>query len=183
MIKCPLCHQRQTLLHVLNNCSVLLQRGQYNQRHNSVLSLLYNAVINHLPQHFEIFVDLKECEKEFPSVIVPTAQRPDMLMWNTDTHKCYVIELTIPYESNFSHADKRKSERYADLVNTIESRGYICKQINIQIGSRGFTDCFSLHPFLHIISLPKRHQHHLLSSIIKVTIEESFRIWLSRNKH
>ena len=51
--KCPLCHQRQTLLHVLNNCSVLLQCRHYNQRHDSVLSLLYNAAINHLPHQFQ----------------------------------------------------------------------------------------------------------------------------------
>ena len=179
--KCPLCHQRQTLLHVLNNCSVLLQCRHYNQRHDSVLSLLYNAAINHLPHQFNIFADLKDCEVKFPSDIIPTAQRPDMLIWNNHTLKFYVIELTIPFETNFFDANKRKSERYTDFMMTIKSKGFTCKQLNIQIGSRGFIDTPSLLPFLDVISIPPHNQRQLLSSIVKVTIKESLKIWLARN--
>ena len=179
--KCPLCHQRQTLLHVLNNCPVLLQCRHYNQRHDSVLSLLYNAVINHLPHQFNIFANLKDCEVKFPSDIISTAQRPDMLIWNNHMLKLYVIELTIPFKTNFFDASKRKYERYTDFIMTIKSKGFTCNQLNIQIGSRGFIDTPSLFSFLDVISIPQRDQCQLLSTIIKVTIEESFKIWLARN--
>ena len=85
--------------HVLNNCPVLLQCRHYNQRHDSVLSLLYNAAINHLPHQFNIFADLKGREAKFPSDIICTAQRPDMLIWNNYTLKFYVIELTISFKT------------------------------------------------------------------------------------
>ena len=179
--KCLLCHQRQTLFRVLNNCSVLLKCRHYNQRHDSVLSLLYNAAINHLPHQFNIFADLKDCEVKFPSDIIPTAQRPDMLIWNNHKLKFYVIELTIPFETNFFDANKRKSERYTDFMMTIKSKGFTCNQLNIQIGSRGFIDTPSLLPFLDVISIPPHNQRQLLSSIVKVTIEESLKIWLARN--
>ena len=90
--------------------------------HNSVLSLLYNAAVNHLPHQFNIFADLKNCEVIFPSDIISTAQMPDMLIWNNHTLKFYVIELTIPFETNFFDANKRKLEWYTDFIMTIKSK-------------------------------------------------------------
>ena len=37
---CPLCGNRQTLLHVLNNCPVALKSDRYTWRHNSVLKAI-----------------------------------------------------------------------------------------------------------------------------------------------
>ena len=38
---CPLCFDRQTLLHTLNHCPVALLSRRYNQRHDAVLELLH----------------------------------------------------------------------------------------------------------------------------------------------
>ena len=37
---CPLCGNRQTLLHVLNNCPVALKSDRYTWRYNSVLKAI-----------------------------------------------------------------------------------------------------------------------------------------------
>ena len=43
---CPLCHRRQTLLHVLNNCPIALTSGRYTWRHNSVLFAIYIVILS-----------------------------------------------------------------------------------------------------------------------------------------
>ena len=41
---CQLCHERQTLQHVLNHCIVALERRRYNQRHDDVLCSLFKFI-------------------------------------------------------------------------------------------------------------------------------------------
>ena len=47
---CPLCGRDQILLHILNNCSVALEKRRYTERHDSVLSSIHSFLVNHLPQ-------------------------------------------------------------------------------------------------------------------------------------
>ena len=42
---CPLCSEKQTLLHVLNSCSVALQQRRFDQRHNEVLKILSDFIL------------------------------------------------------------------------------------------------------------------------------------------
>ena len=48
--KCPLCQRRQAILHVLNNCEVLVRNEHYNTRHDAILHLLLKEAIKYLPQ-------------------------------------------------------------------------------------------------------------------------------------
>ena len=53
---CPLCSKgRQTLLHVLNNCSRALDLRRYNERHDAVLSIISESVREHLPSTASIY--------------------------------------------------------------------------------------------------------------------------------
>lgn len=47
--KCKLCGQKQTLLHVLNNCEVSLKLRRYNVRHDKVLGIISELAQSHLP--------------------------------------------------------------------------------------------------------------------------------------
>ena len=47
---CPLCGERQTLIHVLNNCKVALDLRRYNPRHDSVLSILADTIKEYTSQ-------------------------------------------------------------------------------------------------------------------------------------
>ena len=45
---CPLCGERQTLIHVLNNYKVALELCRYNPRHDSILSILADTITKKL---------------------------------------------------------------------------------------------------------------------------------------
>ena len=51
---CPLCGERQTLIHALNNCEVALGQRRYNERHDEVLRNIANAVAKKLPPHHQV---------------------------------------------------------------------------------------------------------------------------------
>ena len=55
---CPLCQEKQTLLHVLNNCRVARDARRYNMRHDSVLSAIMETVSLHLPDTSTLTADL-----------------------------------------------------------------------------------------------------------------------------
>ena len=78
--KCPLCSQRQTLLHVLNNCPVLLNKGLYTHRHDSILRILYNMARLKLPKENIIYADLECSDVPFPSHIINSRLRPDIII-------------------------------------------------------------------------------------------------------
>ena len=46
---CPLYHENQSLLHVLNNCSVARDSRRYNIRHDSILSAITETVSRNIP--------------------------------------------------------------------------------------------------------------------------------------
>lgn len=179
--KCPLCFQRQTLLHVLNNCSVLLDRGNYNCRHNAVLTVLFETASQHLPLGYNIYADLNKAGDPFPVDIVTTSQRPDMIIWNRNFRKVVLVELTVCHEFNFDLANKRKSDRYYELVESIRVKGFRCLKHNILVGSRGFLHLDGFESLCKLLSMTQRVRKRFLTTVIRRTIEESFKIWLVRN--
>ena len=58
--KCQLCPERQTLHHVLNQCSIALEEQRYNQQHDAVLALLYKLLSSHLQTGCQVIADLPE---------------------------------------------------------------------------------------------------------------------------
>ena len=62
---CPICfklgqQRRQTLAHVLSHCQAALQHGRYNTRHDRVLQILYNHMLENVPKGTTVVVDLDE---------------------------------------------------------------------------------------------------------------------------
>ena len=60
---CKLCGERQTLLHILCNCSVALNLRRYNNRHDEVLRVIYNFLKEHLNGNQSILADLHDHPK------------------------------------------------------------------------------------------------------------------------
>ena len=82
---CQLCQERQTLHHILNHCSVALQRHQYNNRHDDILMSLYSFVSNHLPPGHRVTADLPDQRYSFPQDVATTDSRPDMVVWSNQS--------------------------------------------------------------------------------------------------
>ena len=56
---CPLCHENQSLLHVLNNCSVARNYRRYNVRHDSILSVITETVSRNIPPTTSMTADIR----------------------------------------------------------------------------------------------------------------------------
>ena len=48
--------------------------------------------------------------------------------------------MTVCYETNFEEARSRKEGKYSELVEEVESNGYIVDLVTIEAGSRGFVN-------------------------------------------
>ena len=77
----PLCGERQSLLHVLNNRKVARDLRRYNQQHDTVLQEIAQFIQPKLPPTSRLIADLSG-GYEFPMRIVPTDLRPDIVWWD-----------------------------------------------------------------------------------------------------
>lgn len=119
---CKLCGQKQTLLHVLNHCQKALQLRRFNERHDRVLHVIANFLMEHYPESFRLIADLPNHTYHFPSAIASTDLRVDLVLWSEALKKVTLVELTVCYETNFVDAKQRKTQKYLDLVEACESR-------------------------------------------------------------
>ena len=119
---------------------------------------------------FNIYADHKDSSTHFPTHIIATFQRPDIVIWRKDSIKVYFVKLTICHKTNFDATNECKQNRYEELV---KEQGLIRKQINIEVGSRGFIIIIDLQQFFHLLNIPIKHQQHLMSNIVKTVIEHS----------
>ena len=141
---CLHCNNHKTLHHILNFCSVFLNQGRYTWRHNSVLNHLVLALgsaysASDTPQ---IFADLpghlSSSDSTIPSHVLPTSIRPDLVLLFPPNRKIYILELTVPFETNISSARLRKSNHYASLLTDLRLSAYQAKFFSLEVGSRGF---------------------------------------------
>ena len=132
----PLCGERQSLLHVLNNRKVARDLRHYNQRHDTVFQEIAQFIQPKLPPTSRLIADLSG-GYEFPMRIVPTDLRPDIVWWDDQQKPLVLAELTISYETNFEAAAERKEEKYEELVTGACNAGYDTELITLEVGSRG----------------------------------------------
>ena len=93
---CKLCGQHQTLVHVINHCSVALQL-----RHDAVLRVIADLMRSHLSPVQNMIVDLSGTNYHFPQHIAITDSRPDIVLWQDEPRVVNLVELTICFERNF----------------------------------------------------------------------------------
>ena len=104
---CHLCGERQSLLHILNNCKVARNRWQYNQRQNAVLQEIVKVIQPKLSPTTRLTADLSD-GYEFPTHTLPTDLHPDIVWWDIQQKSLMLAELTISYETKFEVAAERK---------------------------------------------------------------------------
>ncbi len=72
-----------------------------------------------------------------PTDICVTTQIPDIVMINHPHKITILIEVTVSFETNFEKSAQRKENRYSSLLNEIQSTGFTCELITIEVGSGG----------------------------------------------
>ncbi len=70
-----------------------------------------------------------------PTDICVATQIPDIVMINRPQKIAILIELTVCFETNFEKSAQRKENRYGSLLNDIQSTGFTCELITIELGS------------------------------------------------
>ena len=177
---CQLCQERQTLHHILNHCSVALQRRRYNKRHDDILMSLYSFVSNHLPPGHQVTADLPDQCYSFPQDVATTDCRPDMVVWSDQS--ITLNELTIPFESGMEAAALRKKEKYADLLARCAASNRDSKLVTLEVGSRGFLNTSSFDHLYRCLRSSKQQERRVMEKdIIKKCIVHSHDIWCRRN--
>ena len=185
---CQLCGNKETLLHVLNNCKVMLDQGRYTWRHNSVLNLLYESIISR-NSNFEVNCDLPGILKgisTIPTDIATTNKRPDLVIIDRKSKNITLVELTVPFDTNVNQAHKRKLERYGNLMQDLMDSGYNASYIPVEIGSRGYISSENVERLKTVLNLNRRKDRNTkelnktIKNIKKISIVSSYVIFYSK---
>jgi hypothetical protein len=178
---CPLCGERQSLIHVLNCCNVARDLRRYNARHDEVLQAVVDTIRIKLKPTSSLSADLGE-DYSFPTHIVPTDLKPDIACWDDSKKVMTLVELTIPFETSFDGAVQRKELKYEELVVQARLKGYDAALVTLEVGSRGVPNMVGFVSLQHRFALTQRECHSLLTNAICKVVKGSFAIWTNRNK-
>ena len=178
---CPLCFDRQTLLHTLNHCPVALLSRRYNQRHDAVLELFHEFTCSHASPQQQVTVDLPNQPYCFPASFVCTDNRPDLVIWKKDQASIHLAELTVPFETTMKDAVTRKRARYSELLQDCSRTAKVAKLITIEVGSRGFLNLKSFRDLYKVLETPPAKDCRKLEVEVKTTLLHLHLIWRKRN--
>ena len=82
---------------------------------------------------WEIAADLPGKEKFFP---IPTAKKPDIVVWCAEGKIVHLVELTVPDEDNIDAAQVRKDDRYEKLHSECEEANWTATRMSAEVGCR-----------------------------------------------
>ena len=183
---CGLCGNKETLLHVLNNCKIMLDQGRYTWRHNSILHSIFTFLKDNNPLSLELFSDLPGCMEGIstvPTDIVVTTQKPDIVIVDRENKNVVIFELTVPFDTNIQSAHKRKLDRYSNLVSDINQTDYDAYHCAVEIGSRGTISKDNqkrLNELLKPFDISKKDINSVIRNISKIAIVSSYCLFYSK---
>ncbi len=88
-----------------------------------------------------------------PPDVMPTIQRPDMVLLDKANKEIILIELTVCFESGTERAECRKLDRYASLMIDLAEHEYTAKLITVEIGSRGMINANNVQKLDSILKI------------------------------
>ena len=99
--KCCLCNGRQTTVHVLSACPVILNQGRLTWRHDGIVNYIASCVDT---DKFQVYADVPGHQTPaggtIPADVLVTPDRPDIVIYDKKKKTMHVFELTVPYEHN-----------------------------------------------------------------------------------
>jgi len=170
---CDHCGSKQTLHHVLNHCTRLLDSGAYTWRHNSILQHLLPHIQSKYP-FAQIQVDLPGITYQLP-FHCDTNWRPDIVILHRD-HSIHFVELTVPFEPNFQTAHSRKTNKYQPLLQQAKNEGLIPHLHCVEMGSRGLPNTSWSN---WVSSLPRSHS--ITKQCSTIALHTSYVVWSHRD--
>ena len=108
-----------------------------------MLSHFAKALKNNAPEGLEVYADLPNFWLNggtIPPDVLPTGQRPDLVIIDRKERKIELLELTCSFETNLEKANIRKLITYNDLKGDLEKTGWKVMLVPFEIGSRGLVN-------------------------------------------
>ena len=104
-----------------------LIKGRLTWRHNCILIHILQQVIQVKAKlsSATVFSDIQghsTCGGTIPPNILVTKLKPDMFVLHEDDVRSDLVELTVPFETNFYKAHSRKQSKYDDLVEDLNQK-------------------------------------------------------------
>ena len=187
--KCKLegCSATCTLGHLLSCCAKALERFKF--RHDSVLNHLLETIVKKKNDQVTVYADLNGWRVNggtIPHDLVLTEQIPDLVIIDRSATpaKVVLLELTVPWDSSnsFQNALERKTARYERLAEDLRDKGYTTLNLPLEVGCRGVINARNHLVLETVCNLIKiRAFKKLLSSLGRIALLGSYRIWLARN--
>ena len=101
------------------------------------LSKKTSAGILAYAKDWRMLVDLDK-QLRFPSHIVATRLRPDIVLSSDSTRQVVLLELTVPWEDRLEEAFERKLSKYTELAEHCQQAGWRVRCLPVEVGCRGF---------------------------------------------
>ena len=83
-----------------------------------------------------VLSDIEE-QLKFPSDIVETRLRPDLVIFSRSAKTVLWWELTVPSEERIAESHELKLDRYNSLQAEIQAKGWCCYNFAVEVGARG----------------------------------------------
>ena len=175
--QCPLRKEdMQNLIHVLDMFRDARDLGRFNNRHEEVLEKIHSAVKKNLPQSARVTADI-DGYYEFPSHIVTTDLRLDIVWWDDSNKTIYLLELTVCFNALFSEAASRIKEKYKDLMQNLHSSAYKPTFLTIEVGSRGLPNTKGCLELKELLQLSRKCTKTLM--VLRLLVAQSWVPWTS----
>ena len=106
---------------------------------DSCLRTISDFLRGKLETGYEMFSDLagrgSRGSGTVPLDVMPTTQRPDIVVLNRTDRRIIIFELTVPWDLNVENAHRLKMDKYAALVSDLEEGGYtvflFCLEVSV----------------------------------------------------
>ena len=110
-------------------------------------------------------LSFSDSEFQTPSVITGDTERPDIVI--IKEKECFILELTVGFETNIRKNSERKQKKYVDLVKRLE-KDYNVKYFDLSMGAIGTigTESKGIRNMFEKLDLSKEDCDYLLRKII-----------------
>ena len=155
-----------------------LEQGRYTWRHDSILITIihhFKAIVN---EDLRLFADCPNSGTVCTSTLFQTS-RPDLVVVVKDA--IYVIELTVPYETNCKKAKRRKEERYKNLRSELIMTCSTFEVITLEVTTLGFVSK-DINRFRRLLRTLDLNEERIVKKCMEVALRTTFYIYCRRNK-
>ncbi|XP_069107365.1 uncharacterized protein [Argopecten irradians] len=117
----------------------------------------------------------------FPAEVASTPLRPDVVLWSRSSKQVVLVELTVPWEDRMEEANERKQQKYQQLVEECQHRGWKTWCLPIEVGCRGFPGQ-SLWRALRLLGVTGADRRNLIAAVSRQAEVASSWIWRKREE-